>query len=182
MQWHLSNSPHWNTQCYESVNWGHMFSRYNTINTIYFSKHFEWKMPRNPRSVDLKEWYQISAKLHKTFENILTCKVIKMRPTNWSFKNYVAHSTATAAAADDMLIHGIICQPVLDSWTWKLWPRHHTHIHKLYHNHGNQGVLPGKLGLWHHTQTKLYHNQGNEVWPNHSITNQGYSYYLILSF
>jgi hypothetical protein len=81
-----------------------------------------------------------------------------------------------------VLIHGIICQPVLDSWTWKLWPWHHTHIHKLYQNHRNQGMLPGKLGLWHHTQPKLYHNQGNKVWLNHSITNQGYSYYLILSF
>jgi len=50
-----------------------------------------------------------------------------MRPTNWIPKNYVAHCTATAAAAaatdvdddddneDDVLIHGIICQPGLDS-------------------------------------------------------------------
>jgi hypothetical protein len=61
----------------------------------------------------LKAWYKISAKPHKASENILTCKVIQMRPTNWSSKNYVAHGTATAA--DDVLIHGITCQPVLDS-------------------------------------------------------------------
>jgi hypothetical protein len=64
-------------------------------------------MPRNPRSVDLKAWYQIHAKLHMAFESILTCKVIKMRPTNWSFKNYVAHGTATADDDDNVLIHGI---------------------------------------------------------------------------
>lgn len=40
-----------------------------------------------------------------------------MRPTNWSFKNYVAHGTENAAAAadDDVLIHGFIRQPFLDS-------------------------------------------------------------------
>jgi hypothetical protein len=104
-----------------------MLSRYNTIilfictptlTTEVPGKCFEQKIPRNSRSVDLKAWYQISAKLHKTFENILTCNVTKMRPTNWSSKNYVAHCTATAAAADNddnVLIHGIICQPVLDS-------------------------------------------------------------------
>ena len=47
-----------------------------------------------------------------------------MKPTNCSSKNYVAHGTTTttaAAAADDddnddgALVHGIICEPVLDS-------------------------------------------------------------------
>jgi len=95
----------------------------NTDNRVP-SKRFEQETPRNPRNVDLKAWYQISAKLHKTFENILTCEVIKMKPTNCSSKNYVAHGTTTttaAAAADDddndhgALVHGIICEPVLDS-------------------------------------------------------------------
>jgi hypothetical protein len=63
-----------------------MFSRHSTIKLFIFTptvkaearrKRFERKMPRNPRSVDLKVWYQISAKLHKAFKSNLLARSLR---------------------------------------------------------------------------------------------------------